>query len=213
VLELLTRCRHPFTIVTKSSLVERDLDLIAPMANANMARVYVSITTLDKELARKLEPRAATPRRRLQTVATLAAAGVPVGVLVAPIIPQLNDRDLETIVAAAANAGAQSAGWVMLRLPLEVAPLFRAWLDEHYPQRAAHIMSLVRQIRGGRDYDSQFTTRMRGTGTFAELIARRFRIARDRAGMGDHRSAPLDTSQFVPPCAEPDTDRQSDLFR
>jgi len=213
VLELLTRCRHPFTIVTKSSLVERDLDLIAPMAHANMARVYVSITTLDKELARKLEPRAATPRRRLQTVATLAAAGVPVGVLVAPIIPQLNDRDLESIVAAAARAGARSAGWVMLRLPLEVAPLFRAWLDEHYPQRAAHIMSLVRQIRGGRDYDSHFTTRMRGTGTLAELIARRFRIARDRAGMGDHRSAPLDTSQFVPPCAEPAADRQSDLFR
>lgn len=211
VLELLARCRHPFTIVTKSSLVERDLDLIAPMARANMARVYVSITTLDGALARKLEPRAAAPHRRLQTVAALAAAGVPVGVMVAPIIPQLNDRDLEAIVEAAARAGASSAGWVMLRLPREVAPLFRAWLDEHYPLRAAHIMSLVRDIRGGRDNDPAFSTRMRGSGALADLIARRFRIARERAGLGDHRSAPLDVSQFTPP--RPAGNPQLDLFR
>src|SRR5665213_1896844 len=210
VLELLTRCRHPFTIVTKSSLVERDLDIIAPMARANMARVYVSISTLHKALARKLEPRAATPQRRLQTVAALAAAGVPVGVMVAPIIPQLTDCDLESIVEAAANAGATSAGWVMLRLPLEVAPLFRAWLDEHYPLRAAHIMSIVRQVRGGRDYDSTFGTRMRGAGTLAELLAQRFRIACSRAGIGDHRTAPLDTTRFVPPRAN--DDMQFDLF-
>ncbi|MEO6929260.1 MAG: PA0069 family radical SAM protein [Casimicrobiaceae bacterium] len=204
LLEILAQCRHPFTIVTKSALVERDLDIIAPMAHAGMARVYVSITTLDKELARKLEPRAAAPQRRLQTVAALAAAGVPVGVMVAPVIPQLTDCDLESIVDAAAKAGAQSAGWVMLRLPLEVAPLFRAWLDEHYPQRAAHIMSLVQQIRGGRDNDSTFGTRMRGSGTLAELLAQRFRIARARNGMGDHRADPLDISQFVPPHAADD---------
>ncbi len=212
VLELLTRCRHPFTIVTKSSLVERDLDLIAPMAHDNMARVYVSITTLDRELARKLEPRAATPQRRLATVSVLAAAGVPVGVLVAPIIPQLNDCDIEAIVDAAAKAGAQSAGWVMLRLPREVAPLFRAWLDEHYPLRAAHIMSLVQQIRGGRDNDSGFGSRMRGTGTLAELVARRFGIARARSGLGDHRNAPLDTSKFIPPRSDAD-ETQLELFR
>lgn len=211
VLELLTRCKHPFTIVTKSSLVERDLDLIAPMAHDNMARVYVSVTTLDRELARKLEPRAAAPQRRLATIAALATAGVPVGVLVAPIIPQLTDRDLEAIVDAAARAGAQSAGWVMLRLPREVAPLFRAWLDTHYPLRATHIMSLVRQMRGGRDNDPTFGSRMRGTGTLAELIARRFSIARARAGIGDHRNAALDTSQFIAPNAG--ATRQPDLFR
>jgi DNA repair photolyase len=210
VLELLARCRHPFTIVTKSSLVERDLDLIAPMARDGMARVYVSVTTLDKELARKLEPRAATPQRRLATISTLASAGVPVGVMVAPIIPQLTDCDLEAIVDAAARAGATSAGWTMLRLPLEVAPLFRAWLDAHYPLRAAHIMSVVRQIRGGRDYDSAFSTRMRGTGTLADLIANRFRIARARAGMADHRSDPLDVSRFTPPRARDEP--QLDLF-
>ncbi len=210
LLELLARCHHPFTIVTKSSLVERDLDIIAPMARAGMARVYVSVTTLDKALARTLEPRAAAPHRRLQTIAALASAGVPVGVMVAPIIPQLTDCDLEAIVEAAAKAGAQSAGWVMLRLPLEVAPLFRAWLDEHYPQRAAHVMSIVQQLRGGRDYDPAFGTRMRGTGTFADLIAHRFRIARARAGMGDHRSAPLDVTRFVAPRAAGDT--QLDLF-
>ena len=213
VLELLARWRHPFTIVTKSALVERDLDLIAPMARDNMARVYVSITTLDRQLARKLEPRAATPQRRLQTVSTLASAGVPVGVLIAPIIPQLTDCDLEAIVDAAARAGAQSAGWVMLRLPREVAPLFRAWLDEHYPLRAAHIMSLVQQIRGGRDNDSAFGTRMRGNGTLAELIATRFRLARARNGMGDHRRAPLDTSQFTPPIGSAAAQCQPDLFR
>ncbi|HEY7903082.1 MAG TPA: PA0069 family radical SAM protein [Casimicrobiaceae bacterium] len=210
VLELLARCRHPFTIVTKSSLVERDLDVIAPMALASMARVYVSITTLDKSLARKLEPRAAAPHRRLQTIATLAQAGVPVGVMVAPIIPQLNDRDLEAIVDAAAKAGATGAGYTMLRLPLEVVPLFRAWLDAHYPLRAAHVMSLVQDIRGGRDNDSTFGRRMRGSGAFAELIATRFRLARERAGLGNHRQAPLDTTRFVPPAAD---DTQLDLFR
>jgi DNA repair photolyase len=199
VLELLARCRHPFTIVTKSALVERDLDLIAPMARDGMARVYISVTTLDKALARKLEPRAAAPHRRLEAIATLAAAGVPVGVMVAPIIPQLNDHDIEAIVEAAARAGATSAGHTVVRLPLEVAPLFRAWLDTHYPLRAAHVMSLIRDIRGGRDNDPRFGTRMRGEGQFAVLIAHRMKVAKRRAGIDDHRGAPLDTSRFTPP--------------
>jgi DNA repair photolyase len=184
--------------VTKSALVERDIDLIAPMAAKNMARVYISITTLDKALARSLEPRAATPPRRLQAVKALSDAGVPVGVLAAPVIPQLNDRDLEAIVDAAAKAGATGAGYTMLRLPLEVAPLFRAWLDAHYPLRAAHVMSLVGQVRGGRDNDPEFGSRMRGEGLFADLIARRFHIATARLGLNGER-APMDTSRFRPP--------------
>ena len=200
ILEVLAEHEHPFTIVTKSALVERDLDLIAPMAARNMARVYVSITTIDKTLARSLEPRAAAPHRRLQAVGTLAAAGVPVGVLVAPVIPQLNDRDLEAILDSAAAAGAQHAGWIMLRLPLEVAPLFRDWLDAHYPLRAEHVMSILRQIRGGRDYDATFGTRMRGTGPYAELIEKRFALACRRLGLNRDRT-PLDVSRFRPPTA------------
>jgi len=209
VLEVLCAHEHPFTIVTKSALVERDLDLIAPMAMKNMARVYVSITTLDRDLARTLEPRAAAPPRRLQAIRALSAAGVPVGVLVAPVIPQLNDRDLEAILEAAAAHGATSAGWILLRLPREVAPLFRAWLDEHYPLRAAHVMSLIRQLRGGRDNDPNFGSRMRGSGTFADLIAKRFVLAKKRFGLDDHRTAPLDTSRFRPPRAN---EAQGELF-
>ncbi|MFO1397865.1 MAG: PA0069 family radical SAM protein [Burkholderiales bacterium] len=203
ILEVLVEHEHPFSIVTKSALIERDLDLIAPMAAKNMARVYFSITSLDRNLARTLEPRASAPPRRLQALRTLADAGVPVGVLVAPVIPQLNDKDLEAILEAAARAGATSAGWIMLRLPLEVAPLFRAWLDAHYPLRAAHVMSLVQQLRGGRDYQSGFGTRMRGTGTYADLIARRFELAAKRHGLGQHRSEPFDTSRFRPPADNP----------
>src|SRR5437763_3545710 len=169
VLEVLSECEHPFTIVTKSAMIERDIDLIAPMAAKNMARVALSITTLDRELARRMEPRAAAPQRRLEALRRLSDAGIPVGVMVAPVIPQLNDRDLEAILEAAAAHGATTAGWVMLRLPLEVAPLFREWLDAHYPLRAGHIMSLMQQLRGGRDYDSGFGTRMRGIGEFANL--------------------------------------------
>ena len=209
ILEVLAAHEHPFTIVTKSALVERDLDLIAPMAAKNMARVYLSITSLDRELARTLEPRAAAPPRRLQAMRTLADAGVPVGVLVAPVIPQLNDKDLEAILDAAAAHGATSAGWILLRLPLEVAPLFRAWLDEHYPLRAAHVMSLVQQLRGGRDNDPNFGSRMRGTGAFAELIAKRFALATKRLGLNDHRTAPLDTTRFRPPRAN---EAQRELF-
>jgi DNA repair photolyase len=208
ILELLAACEHPFSIVTKSALVERDLDLIAPMALRNMVRVYVSITTLDRELARKLEPRAASPQRRLQTVKALADAGVPVGVLVAPIIPQLNDRDLEAILEAAASNGATDAGWILLRLPLEVAPLFREWLDTHYPLRAAHVMSLIQQLRGGRDNDPRFGSRMRGSGEFAWLTERRFNLAVKRLGLNRER-APLDRTRFRPPKANAG---QAELF-
>ena len=203
VLEVLAEHAHPFSIVTKSALVERDIDIIAPMAARGMARVYLSVTTLDHELARRMEPRATAPRRRLQALKTLAAAAIPVGVMVAPIIPMVNDRDLEAILDAAARCGAREAGYVLLRLPHEVAPLFREWLDAHYPQRAAHVMSLVQQMRGGRDYDSTFGTRMRGEGEFATLLARRFELACKRAGFGQGRDhARLDTSQFRPPAAD-----------
>lgn len=214
VLEVLAAHEHPFTIVTKSALVERDIDLIAPMAAKRMARVYLSITTLDRELARRMEPRAAAPQRRMQTVRTLSGAGIPVGVMVAPIIPQLNDRDLEAILEAAAANGASGAGWVLIRLPLEVAPLFREWLDAHYPQRAAHIMSLIRQMRGGRDYDSTFGSRMRGSGEFAALLEKRFAIACRRLGLDRGREhVGLDTSRFHPPTpARRGDHRQGDLF-
>jgi DNA repair photolyase len=200
ILEVLAQCEHPFTIVTKASLVERDIDLIAPMAAKRMARVYVSITTLDRELARRMEPRAASPQRRLQTITALAQAGIPVGVMTAPVIPQLNDRDLEAILEAAAASGATAAGWVLLRLPLEVAPLFRGWLDAHYPQRAAHVMSLIRQTRGGRDYQAGFGARMRGDGPYSALIGRRFELACARLGLNRGRDqAGLDTTRFRPP--------------
>jgi len=198
ILELLSACEHPVAIVTKSALVERDIDLLAPMAANNLARVYISITTLDRELARKLEPRAAAPQRRLEAVKALAQAGIPVGVMVAPIIPQLTDKHLEAILEAATTNGARWAGWTMLRLPFEVKNLFRDWLAQHYPLRAAHIMSLVQQIRGGRDNDPNFGSRMRGTGTFADLIARRFELACKRLKLNPERT-PLDISRFRPP--------------
>ncbi len=209
VLEVLAECRHPLTITTKGALIERDLDLIAPMAAQGLARVFISIAMLDRELARKLDPRAAAPHRRLQIIRALSGAGVPVGVNVAPVIPQLTDRELEAILEAAAAAGARHAGWTMLRLPLEVAPLFRAWLATHYPQRAAHIMSLVRQIRGGRDNESRFGVRMGGQGEFADLIRKRFALACKRLGLNTDRNAPLDTTRFRPP---PGATPQLDLF-
>jgi len=214
ILEVLAEHEHPFTVVTKSALVERDIDLIAPMAAKRMARVYLSITTLDRDLARKMEPRAAAPQRRLQALKTLSSSGIPVGVMVAPIIPQLNDRDLEAILEAAAANGATSAGWVLVRLPREVAPLFREWLDVHYPLRAAHVMSLIGQMRGGRDYDATFGTRMRGTGELAALLEKRFTIASRRLGLDRGREqSELDTSRFRAPAPmRRDDGRQADLF-
>lgn len=211
ILEVLAETRHPFSIVTKNALVERDLDLIAPMAAAGLARVCLSVTTLDVDLARRLEPRASAPARRLRALGALARAGVPTGVMVAPVIPQLNDRDLEAILEAAAAAGATSAGWIMLRLPREVAPMFRDWLAAHTPDRAAHVMSIVNDLRGGRDYDARFGARMRGTGAYADLIAKRFALACRRLGLDAGRDhSPLDCSQFRPPPR--DGGRQGSLF-
>jgi DNA repair photolyase len=177
VLELLQRYRHPVAIVTKSALVERDIDILAEMANDHLVSVHISVTTLDGELARRLEPRAAAPHRRLQTIRRLAEAGIPVSVLAAPVIPVLTDPELDAILAAAKDAGAKSASYILLRLPLEVSDLFQQWLEAHYPLKAAHVMTRVRDTRGGRNYDSRFGVRMRGTGAFAEMIAQRFALA------------------------------------
>jgi DNA repair photolyase len=199
ILEVLAECEHPLTITSKGALIERDLDLLAPMAAKGLVCVFISIAMLDKELARRLDPRAAAPHRRLQLVKALSDAGIPTGVNVAPVIPQLTDHELEAIVEAAANAGARYANWTMLRLPLEVAPLFREWLDAHYPLRAAHVMSIVQQMRGGKDYESGFGVRMGGRGEFADLVRKRFALACKRFGLNAERDVPLDTSRFRPP--------------
>lgn len=198
VIEVLAETKHPFAITTKSSLVERDLDLLAPLAADGLTAVYVSITTLDTSLARRLEPRCPSPQRRLRTVATLARAGVPVCVNVAPIIPFLTEPDLERIVAAAAEAGARGAFYTVLRLPWEVAPLFREWLATHFPERAQRVLARVREMRGGRDYDAAFRTRMKGEGPWAELIRQRFDKACARHGLLHERFA-LRSDLFVPP--------------
>jgi len=197
IIEVLARHRHPLTFTTKSALIERDIDLLAGMAADNLVSVYISITTLNNELARCMEPRAAAPQRRLKTVERLRAAGVPTGVLVAPVIPALNDSELESILEKAAAAGAQSAGYILLRLPGEVSALFQEWLGEQYPLKAAHVMSLVRATRGGRDNDPNFGARMRGQGEVAHLISRRFAVATKRLGLG--KGLPkLDASLFRP---------------
>ncbi|MFQ5959578.1 MAG: PA0069 family radical SAM protein [Alphaproteobacteria bacterium] len=198
VLEVLAAFNHPVGIVTKSALAVRDIDILAPMARRRLAKVFVSVTTLDRGLARRLEPRAPTPARRIEAVREFAAAGIPTGVLVAPVIPALNDSEIERILAAAAEAGAASASYVLLRLPLEVKDLFREWLAVHAPLKAARVMQLVRETRGGRDYEATWNTRMTGRGAYAELIARRFDVACKRHGLGA-RDWSLDTTQFAPP--------------
>jgi len=203
LLEVLDECRHPLTIVTKSALVERDLDLLAPLAKKNLVKVFVSIGTLDRALARNLEPRAASPQRRLDTVRALNAAGVPCGVMVAALVPALTDKTLEQVLEEAAKAGAREAAYIILRLPNELKAIFREWLAAHYPERAEHVISIVRQMRGGRDNDPRFHQRMRGTGNYAELIAKRFDVACRRLGLNGHgggrRPPELDCSRFVPP--------------
>ena len=205
IVEILAECEHPFTLVTKSALVERDLDLLAPMAKKNLVKVFVSIASLDRTLARKLEPRAASPQRRMDVLRNLAQAGVPCGVMVAALIPGLNDKTLEEVLEAAAAAGAAEAAYVVMRLPNELKELFKEWLAAHYPERAGHVISIVRQMRGGRDNDPRFGSRMTGTGAFAELIEKRFDIACRRFGLNGHgagRKPPsLDCSRFRPPCA------------
>jgi DNA repair photolyase len=199
ILEVLTRCRHPVTVITKSALVLRDLDLLVDLAKDGLAGVGVSVTTLDAELKRVMEPQAASPRARLEAVRRLTEAGVPTGVMVAPVIPALTDHEMEAILEAAAAAGARWAGYILLRLPHEVKDLFREWLAAHYPDRAEHVMSVIRQMRGGKDYDSSFGTRMRGTGPLAELLRARFHVACRRLGLGTGRHQPPNTSLFKPP--------------
>jgi DNA repair photolyase len=199
ILEVLARTRHPVTVITKSALVLRDLDLLTDLARDGLAGVAVSVTSLDAQLKRALEPRAASPLARLRAVRELNAAGVPTGVLVAPVIPALTDHELEAILEASAAAGATWAGYVLLRLPYEIKDLFAEWLAEHYPQRAAHVMSVIRGMRGGRDNDPRFGTRMRGTGPFAELLRSRFRVACRRLGLNASGREPLSTALFRPP--------------
>jgi DNA repair photolyase len=198
ILEVLAQCRHPVTIVTKSAAVTRDLDLLAAMAADGLAKVALSVTTLDAALARTLEPRAAAPHRRLEALRTLSAAGVPASVMVAPVIPALNDHEIEAVLEAAAAVGAQQAGYVLLRLPHEVKELFTAWLEAHAPLRAERVLALVRQCRDGKLNDPTFGRRMRGQGAYAELIAKRFALATRRLGLNQSR-APLRTDLFEPP--------------
>ena len=197
VIELLHESAHPFALVTKSSGVERDLDLIAPMARQGLAAVYVTITTLDAQLARRLEPRAAAPHRRLRVLRTLAEHGIPCGVSLAPQIPFLND-DMEQVLEAAWEAGAREAFYHVLRLPWEVAPLFRQWLEMHYPDRAGRVLHRIQEMRGGKDYDSDFATRMKGSGPWADLLGQRFRKAAGRIGF-NAKKVDFRTDLFRPP--------------
>lgn len=198
VLQTLSDWNHPVAIVTKGTLIERDIDILAPMAARGLAQTGVSITTLDAGLSRRLEPRAPPPARRLATIERLARAGIPVRVMVAPVIPALTEPEMERILAAARDHGATAAAWILLRLPLEVAPLFRDWLTRHEPGRAAHVMNRLREMRGGADYDADWGRRMRGEGPHADLIARRFALACRRLGL-DAPVAPLRTDLFAPP--------------
>jgi DNA repair photolyase len=200
ILAVLARCRHPVTIVTKSALVMRDLDLLEDLARDRLVSVMVSITSLTDDIKRTLEPRTASPRARLRVVEQLSRAGVHVGVLVAPVIPAITDHEMEDILKAAADAGAASAGYVLLRLPHELKVIFREWLADHYPDRAAHVMSLINQARGGKDYDSEFGVRMRGTGAYAQLLRARFDLAVRKLGLKSAEGRyELDCSKFRPP--------------
>jgi DNA repair photolyase len=219
VIEVLHDRQHPFAAITKSSLIERELDLLAPMAERGQVMAAITITTLDADIARTLEPRAATPSRRLRTIRTLSGAGVPVGVSIAPIIPFVTEPDMERVLEACAEAGATSASYIVLRLPWEVAPLFKDWLAAHFPDRADRVMSRVRDMRGGKDYDSSFAHRMKGEGLWADLLKQRFAKATRRLGLNARQHGILDMSQFrraeapARPSANPSAnDSQLDLF-
>ena len=215
VIEVLHERGQPFAAITKSSLIERDLDLLAPMAARGQVMAAITITTLDADIARTLEPRAATPARRLRTIRTLSEAGVPVGVSIAPVIPFVTEPDMERVLEACAEAGASNASYIVLRLPWEVAPLFKDWLAAHFPDRADRVMSRVRDMRGGKDYDSSFATRMKGEGLWADLLRQRFHKAVRRLGLNERQRGILDMSQFrrlaLPAQAAPDNP-QLDLF-
>lgn len=198
ILEVLKEANHPVMIVTKSAMVTRDIDLLAPMAEKGLARVGISVTTLDRKLARSMEPRASTPTKRLEALRAISEAGIPAGVLVAPIIPALNDHEIERVLDSAKSAGASDASYVLLRLPLEVSPLFRDWLLRNYPDRYRHVMSLIRSMRCGKDYDAEFGKRMKGSGPYAWQIGRRFELAAKRLGLNLTRRQ-LRSDLFVPP--------------
>lgn len=208
ILEVLERTGHPVGIVTKSALVTRDIDILARMAKRNLAKVALSVTTLDPKLARAMEPRAATPPKRLEALRQLADAGIPTTVMVAPVIPALNDSEIERILDAAAHAGVKEASYVLLRLPLEVRDLFREWLMANYPGRYRHVFTLIRDMRDGRDYDAQWGTRMKGTGPIAWMIGRRFEIACEKLGLNKRRSK-LTINHFARPKR---ANEQLDLF-
>ena len=209
VLEVLAEFNHPVGIVTKNAMIERDLDILAPMARKRLVNVYISCNNLDHEIARRLEPRCPAPARRLEAMRRLTDAGVPVGVLVAPVIPFLTDGQIEAVLEAAWAHGARQAGYVLLRLPWEIKDIFKDWLERHYPLKAQHVMSRVREMRGGRDNDPNFGSRMRGSGELAMLLARRFEVVCRRLGFNSgSRYVTLDTAKFAPP----DRGRQRELF-
>ena len=211
LIDVLSEHRHPFSIITKSSGIERDIDLLGPLARSNLVAVYVSIPTLDPALARVMEPRATAPERRLRTIERLAQAGIPVGVSVSPVIPFLNEPELERVLERARDAGARTAFATVLRLPWEVNPLFQQWLQAHFPERAARVMARVRDLRGGRDNDSRFGQRMSGQGVWAQLLAQRLEKSSQRLGLSRERVA-LDFSQFRRPVAQPAPLAQQSLF-
>jgi DNA repair photolyase len=203
LLEVLDRASHPVGIVTKSALVLRDIDVLARLAERDLVKVAISVTTLDRQIARKMEPRAATPGKRLEAIAGLAAAGVPVAVMVAPIVPALNDSEIESILATAQRAGASEAGYVLLRLPLELKTLFREWLASEFPERAQRVINLLRSMHGGKDYTPEWRTRQRGKGPYADQIALRFRLAVSRLGLNE-RNLKLRTDLFQRPLGKKD---------
>ena len=205
VLEVLSECRHPVGMITKSSLIERDIDVLAPMAEKGLACAAITITTLDSEISRTLEPRASAPARRLRAIRTLTDAGIPVSVSVAPIIPFVTEPEIEKILGAAHDAGAVNAHYVVLRLPFEVNPLFQQWLEAHFPERAQRVMNRVREMRGGKDYDSDFSKRMQGEGVWADLIRQRFTKTAERLGLSKpgSRFERLDATQFCRPLVVP----------
>ncbi|MBP6818116.1 MAG: PA0069 family radical SAM protein [Ferrovibrio sp.] len=208
IVEVLRETKHPLGIVTKNHLVTRDIDLFKDMARDGLVKIFLSVTTLDRQLARRMEPRASTPPKRLEAIRMLAEAGIPVGVMVAPIIPMLNDMEIEGILAEAHAAGAREAGYVMLRLPFELKELWREWLAEHYPDRAARVMKLIQESRGGKDYVPQFGSRMRGEGPYMELVAQRFALATRKLGFNTNRLR-LRSDLFQPPARDA---RQGSLF-
>ncbi|WP_331344190.1 PA0069 family radical SAM protein [Cellvibrio sp. UBA7661] len=215
-LEVFHECDHPVGMITKSALIERDIDLLQPMAQKNLAAVAITITTLDHSISRILEPRAASPTRRLQTIERLANAGIPTMVSVAPIIPFITEQEIERVLKAAADAGATAAGYTVLRLPWEINPLFQEWLQIHFPERAARVMNRIRDMRGGKDYDANFATRMRGEGLWADMIRQRFLKGLKRYGLDkSRRYGELDCTQFRKPLHIPATqksDGQMDIF-